>query len=144
MSPQTPADLTVVEAQRLLEQFACMDITATASIDNPARVRQALVLLANESEYQMLGICASSRTEAITALKEYLPKLGYNAEINSDGIPDIEGPVYIKFNGRSMSYHISPYLEKYRGVLVSCQSWGENGVNGTYGHFPLDLFATAE
>ncbi|MEK9512282.1 MULTISPECIES: DUF1824 family protein [Limnospira] len=42
-----------------------------------------------------------------------------------------------------LSYHISPYLEKYRGVLVSCQSSEENGVNGTYGHFPLDLFATA-
>lgn len=143
MSPQTPTDLTVIEAQRLLEQFTCMDITATVSIENSAVVRQALVLLAQESEYQMLGICADSRLEAIKALEEYLPILGYNSAMNCDEIPTIAGPVYMKFNGRSGSYHISPYLEKYRGVLVSCQSSESEGVNGTYGHFPLNLFATA-
>ncbi|MDP5017066.1 MAG: DUF1824 family protein, partial [Dolichospermum sp.] len=28
----------------------------------------------------------------------------------------------------------------HRGVLVSCQSYQEGGVNEMYGHLPLDLF----
>ncbi|NES92001.1 DUF1824 family protein, partial [Okeania sp. SIO2B9] len=38
------------------------------------------------------------------------------------------------------SYHLESYIGEYRGVLVSCQSAEDTGINGTYGHLPLDLF----
>ncbi|MGC9527072.1 MAG: DUF1824 family protein [Limnospira sp.] len=141
MSPQPSADLTVTEAQTLLDRFTCADLTAEPAPEEPAIVRQALILVARESEYQMLGVCADSREAALKALRDYLPALGYATPVDPAAVPDIEGPVYVKFNGRSETYHASPYQEKYRGVLVSCQSTEVDGVNGTYGHFPLDLFA---
>jgi hypothetical protein len=37
------------------------------------------------------------------------------------------------------SFYIDAYTGSYRGVLVACQSDNEE-LQGTYGHFPLDLF----
>jgi len=141
MSPQPSAELSVTAAQTLLDRFTCADLTAEPFPEDPAVVRQALLLVARESEYQMLGLCADSREAALKALESYLPALGYTTPVDPAAVPDIEGPVYVKFNGRSETYHASAYQEKYRGVLVSCQSSDADGVNGTYGHFPLDLFA---
>jgi hypothetical protein len=52
----------------------------------------------------------------------------------------VEGAVYIKFNTQKKTYYLDSYTGSYRGVLVSCQSENDTLV-GTYGHFPLDLFA---
>ncbi|MDJ0594500.1 MAG: DUF1824 family protein [Pleurocapsa sp. MO_226.B13] len=49
-------------------------------------------------------------------------------------------PVYLKFSTQKMSYYSSEYTGEYRGVLVSIQS-EDDLIAGTYGHFPLDLFA---
>jgi hypothetical protein len=52
----------------------------------------------------------------------------------------IDGAIYIKFNGMKQTYHLDSYQGEYRGVLVSCQSSDPQMVNGTYGHLPLNLF----
>ncbi|MGB3404562.1 MAG: DUF1824 family protein [Microcoleaceae cyanobacterium] len=132
--------LTLETAQNLLEQFTRIEIQSQTLPKDLDEIRQALVLLAQHSDYQMIGICAESLPEALTALSAYLTKLGYNIEIDSNRINPIKGAVYLKFNGRNQSYYASAYNEKYRGVLVAYQSSDEARINGTYGHFPLDLF----
>jgi len=89
----------------------------------------------------MLGVCASSLQEGFSALTPYLEAIGYNPATLEDSGFEFEGPVYIKFNGKRESYHADSYTGEYRGVLVSCQSEDGEGVNGTYGHLPLDLFS---
>jgi hypothetical protein len=127
-------------AQNILEQFTCLEMQCQSPPKDLEQTRQALLLLAHHSEYQMLGICADSLEQALTALAEYLTPLNYDIEIDTNVINPIDGAVYIKFNGRNQSYYASAYLEKYRGVLVSFQSSDAEEVNGTYGHFPLNLF----
>ena len=51
-----------------------------------------------------------------------------------------EGPVYIKLNGKNGLCYLDSYSGHHRGVLVSCQSYQEGGINEMYGHLPLDLF----
>jgi hypothetical protein len=139
MTPDSTS-LTLETAQNLLEQFTRIEIQSQTLPKEIDEIRQALLLLVDHSDYQILGICADSLPEALTTLSTYLTKLGYNIDIDSNRINPIKGAVYLKFNGRNQSYYASAYLEKYRGVLISYQSSDEAGVNGTYGHFPLDLF----
>lgn len=86
----------------------------------------------------MLGICADSIEQGRAALVSYAAALGYQPSLE---LEPIEGPIYIKFNSRAMSCYASPYEGEHRGVLVSCQSADEDGVNEMYGHLPIDLFA---
>lgn len=141
MSSSQPTNLSIKAAQQTLEAFTCDDIQSVNQIENRDQICSALKLLVQNSEYQMLGICADSLDAAWNALEQYLHGLDYNIAPDRNGVEAIEGSVYLKFNGRSQSYYASPYTQKYRGVLVSCQSTDDTGVNGTYGHFPLDLFA---
>ncbi|MEL7038146.1 MAG: DUF1824 family protein [Cyanobacteria bacterium J06592_8] len=141
MSSSQPSDLSVEAAQQLLEAFTCAEIQSVSQIENREGICSALKRLVQNSDYQMLGICADSLEIAWTALEQYLQGLDYNITIDRSAIETIEGSVYLKYNGLSQSYYASPYTEQYRGVLVSCQSTDETGVNGTYGHFPLDLFS---
>jgi hypothetical protein len=107
-------------------------------------IRQALLLLTSESDYQNLGICADSATQGLLALETYLQALGYKANLDHSDITSFAGSVYIKFNTQQESYYLDSYMGKYRGVLVSCQSSQNESINGTYGHLPLDLFVSAE
>ncbi|MEA5497972.1 MAG: DUF1824 family protein [Limnoraphis robusta] len=142
MSSSQPANLSIETAQKILEAFTCADIQSVNPIENRASICEALHVLVQNSEYQMLGICADSLDAAWNALEQYLQGLDYhNITLNRNAIEAIEGSVYLKFNGRSQSYYASPYTQQYRGVLVSCQSSDETGVNGTYGHFPINLFS---
>jgi hypothetical protein len=132
--------LSLKAAHDILEQFTCLEINSQSPPQDLDQTRQALLLFAHHSEYQMLGICADSLEAAFTALAEYLTAWNYDIEINTNAINPIDGAVYLKFNGRNQSYYASAYSEKYRGVLVSFQSSDVEEVNGTYGHFPLNLF----
>lgn len=144
MSTQNPTNLTVEEAQKILENYSCID---TKSVDSEAEknlLRQALLLFISKSDYQNLGICADSAAEGFLALESYLNALGYEAAINRADNTSFVGSVYIKFNTQRESYYLDSYTGKYRGVLVSCQSSQNESINGTYGHLPLDLFVSAE
>ena len=130
-------NLTLAAAQDLLKQFTCVDRSPTLITLDPVLVRQALLLIAAHSDYQILGICADTINQAATALKTYLAALGYDA---TPAISPLEGAVYVKFNPNRDRCHVSPYDGNHRGVLVSCQSAYDSGINETFGHLPLDLF----
>lgn len=131
------ADLTVDAAQKILRQFLCVQPASDPVLPDLDRVRQALLLVANHSDYQIFGICADTTEQAAKALKAYLPALGYEA---SPQVPAIAGPIYVKYNPKTGRCHSAPYDGQHRGVLVSCQAAYDGEVNETFGHLPLDLF----
>jgi Domain of unknown function (DUF1824) len=123
------------EAHRILKQFDCFGATVPESAD---LVGRSLLLMANLSEHQMLGICADTLAQGLQALEHYAKALGYSPNPN---LESVEGAVYIKFNPKVDKCYASPYTGEHRGVLVSCQSSDEDGINEMYGHLPLDLFS---
>ncbi len=129
-------NLTLDAAQDILNQFACNDRSPVVTPQAPL-VRQALLLVAAHSDYQILGICADTIAQATIALKRYLTALGY--EVLPE-VPTLDGAVYVKFNPNRNACHVAPYNGTYRGVLISCQSAYDGDVNETFGHLPLDLF----
>jgi hypothetical protein len=129
-------NLSLDAAQDVLRQFLCVE-RSPANTPDDSLVRQALLLVAAHSDYQMFGICADTIDQATTALKAYLAALGSKA---TPEVAALEGSVYVKFNPKSDRCHVSPYTGVHRGVLVSCQSAYDGDINETFGHLPLDLF----
>jgi hypothetical protein len=126
--------LNLEEAIHYLRQVDCLNPHTTV---DPALLRQALLLVAQTSDYQILGICADTFAQAMQALQSYAAALQYTPTFN---LPTVEEAVYIKFNPNSGLCYASPYHGNHRGVLVSCQSADEADVNEMFGHLPLDLF----
>jgi len=137
MSTQNSTNLTRQEAQNLLKPFNCIEGKSVNSESEKALVRQALLLLTELSDYQILGICADTVHQGLSALKTYSEALGYEPNLDLDSF---DGPVYIKYNPKTGLCYLDSYTGGYRGVLVSCQSAYEGGINDMYGHLPLDLF----
>jgi hypothetical protein len=137
MSTQNSTNLTVQEAQKLLKPFNCIEGKSANSESEKALLRQAVRLLAERSDYQIIGICADSTTQGLSALKNYAQALGYQSPLD---LEPTDGPVYIKFNPKSRTCYLDSYTGTHRGVLVSYQSSYEEGINEMYGHLPLDLF----
>ncbi|WP_390370112.1 DUF1824 family protein [Crinalium epipsammum] len=137
MTTMQQQTLTVQAAQKLLKNYDCMSSKTVDSEAEKALLRQALLLLTEHSDYQILGICADTAYQGIATLKSYLEAFGYEENLN---LPLLEGTVYIKFNLKNGSSYINSYEGSHRGVLVSCQSLYEGGINEMYGHLPLDLF----
>lgn len=133
---QNKTNLTVQEAHKILKAFDCIN-NNTASTPNKALIREALLLTTDFSDYEILGICADTAEQGILALKSYADALGYEPNLN---IGAIAGPIYIKFNPKTNLCYIDSYQGNHRGVLVSCQSAYDGGVNEMYGHLPIDLF----
>jgi Domain of unknown function (DUF1824) len=101
-------------------------------------IHNALTIVLNESEYQNLGICADNHQDGILALQQYLAAFGEEVQPTCG---DPGKPLYIKYNGKTQGCYSEPYDGSHRGVIVSCYSSYDDGVNETFGHFPLDLFA---
>lgn len=137
MSTHNSANLTIQEAQALLKPLNCLEIQPVLSELQKNQIRQALLLVAENSDYQILGICADTTAQGLSALKTYAEALGYQPNLN---LTPIEDSVYIKFNGNTGLCYIDSYMGEHRGVLVSCQSSFTGGINEMYGHLPLDLF----
>jgi len=131
------APLTRETAEALLSRFTCLDRDPDAAVPDPQMVRQALLWVAQHSDYQIFGICADTIVQAEAALVNYLVALGY---ADKPAISPLNGAVYVKFNPKNGRCHVDTYTGEHRGVLVSCQSVYEDGVNETFGHLPLDLF----
>jgi len=128
----------ISEARQLLDLFSCKVTRPVESEAEKVRLRQALKLFIEESDRQNLGVCADNSVEGLSALVSYLEALGYQPP--QDEIPDLDEPVYLKFNSKTKSYFQDTYTGEYRGVLFSCQSNASDEVNGTYGYLPLNLF----
>ncbi|NER51223.1 MAG: DUF1824 family protein [Symploca sp. SIO1A3] len=128
---------TIQEAQELLKPFNCIENKSIDSEAEKTLIRQAILLLTQHSDYQILGICADTVAQGLSALKTYSEALGYQPNLD---LTPIDGSVYIKYNPNSGLCYLDSYTGTHRGVLVSCQSAYENGINDMYGHLPLDLF----
>ncbi len=132
---------TIEAAHYCLKQFDAAPPTGDASppprATERARLQAALGVVAAHSDHQLLGICADSQDEGVTALMAYAHALGYQPVVQ---IPTMEGAVYLKFNPLTGLVYGDRYSGSHRGVLVSCQSAEGGGVNDMYGHLPLDLF----
>lgn len=137
MSTQNQTGLTLQEAQNILKPFNCVASKNIHSAEEKALVRQALLLLASHSDYQILGICADTSAEGLLALKTYSEALSYQPNLD---ITSADSSVYIKFNPKSGLCYAESYTGTHRGVLISCQSVYEGQINQMYGHLPLDLF----
>ncbi len=140
MSESPSISLTIEEAVKFLKRYGCNpNPQANISEDYPL-LRQALLLIIKESEWENLGICADNPQQGLSAVKSYLSTFGYKDSFAEDIPEHLAGePVYIKFNTQKMSFYIDAYSGEYRGVLVAIQS-EDDRVVGTYGYFPLDLF----
>ena len=141
MSDLSPAALAA-KIKEIRQQLIEVSLTHTPTALSEAQqqlVRDALLWLNDNSEYQTLGICADSLTEAEAALKSYVAAL--SQPINVD-IPPREGAVFLKFNTLKNAWYIDDYAGDSRGVLVTYHTTEPelDEVNGTYGPFPLDLF----
>ncbi|HEY9653483.1 MAG TPA: DUF1824 family protein [Coleofasciculaceae cyanobacterium] len=137
MSLSSSTHLTLQDAQALLKPFNCIENASINSPSEKALIQQALLVLSEHSDYQILGICADTMEQALLALKTYTEALGYQPSLQLD---PIEGAVYLKFNPKSGLCYLDSYTGTHRGVLVSCQSAYEGRINQMYGHLPLDLF----
>ncbi|CEJ46433.1 DUF1824 family protein [Umezakia ovalisporum] len=137
MSTPNHQNLTVSEAKKILNKFNCLDIAPILKPSEKVLVRRALILVSRLSDYQILGICADTAEEGILAMRTYSHAFGYEVPTN---LPTPEGSVYIKLNGKNGLCYLDSYAGHHRGVLISCQSYNEGGINEMYGHLPLDLF----
>lgn len=129
--------MDLANACELLRPINCLH---PQSMPDRSLVRAAVHQVAAASDYQILGICADTIAQGIQALKTYSAALGYQPSLD---LAAIEGVVYIKFNPKSALCYADRYSGEYRGVLISCQSAYESGLNEMFGHLPLDLFEGA-
>jgi Domain of unknown function (DUF1824) len=141
-------NLTRETAQEILRQFICVALSessargrSSAPLDY-ALIRSALLLVVDQSDYQIFGICADSFDQGKQTLSSYLTALNYEEMPDVSGVTD--GVVYIKYNPKTGRSHAEPYTGTHRGVLVSCQSADDGDVNETFGHLPIDLFLRDE
>ncbi len=133
------AELTRAEAEKILGAFTCVERTGVQPTSDYNLIRDAIAVVATRSDYQILGICADNAAQALQAMKGYLTALGYEPLKEPSSLSETPG-IYLKFNPKSGRANMEPYAGDHRGVLVSCQSAYEDGVNETFGHLPLDLF----
>ncbi|MGB3786651.1 MAG: DUF1824 family protein [Phormidesmis sp.] len=113
--------------------------SASLSLEQRQTIRADLLWLNEMSEYQTLGICADSITEAEAALKGYVAALSQSISVD---LPEQSGAVFLKFNTLKNAWYLDGYSGESRGVLVTYHTSEPelDAVNGTYGPFPLDLF----
>jgi Domain of unknown function (DUF1824) len=137
MSTPNQHNLTAQEAKKVLNKFNCLDIAPVIKASEKIIIRQALIFFSKLSDYQILGICADTAEEGLLAMRTYSQALGYEPPTD---LPIIEGPVYIKLNGKNGLCYLDSYPGHHRGVLVSCQSSDRGRINEMFGHLPLDLF----
>ncbi len=123
-----------------LKAKSCLDTPVITDAAERDTLRQSIQIVTQETEWENLGICADNATEALTSLRQYLQALGYNPDVAIEITPWQDRPVYLKFNTQKMAHYLDDYEGQYRGVLIACQAETEELV-GTYGYFPLDLFA---
>jgi hypothetical protein len=131
--------MTVNEALQILKAYSGIQIKIPASAEEKSQLREALISITDLCESEILGICADSLDQGYQSLKSYLQGMGYQNPQTNPGPLDTGGAVYLKYNIQKDSFYIDAYTGSYRGVLVACQSDNEE-LQGTYGHFPLDLF----
>ncbi|MEL6879952.1 MAG: DUF1824 family protein, partial [Cyanobacteria bacterium J06607_10] len=140
-SDLSPAEInsTLQTIRKQLIEVSLTHTPAELSDEQRQTVKASLLWLNEHSEYQTLGICADSLSEAEAALKGYVGALSQPIQVD---IPARDGAVFLKFNTLKNAWYLDGYSGDSRGVLVTYHtSEAElDDVNGTYGPFPADLF----
>jgi hypothetical protein len=133
---------TLDAARTCLAEYTCLDSRSLTTSTDQLALQQALLLVGAASDRQLFGICADSLVQGMEALRSYLRALEYEPEKYADTymLEPIDGPVFIKCNPERGKCYRESYTGQHRGVLVSCQSDLEDGLNETYGHLPLNLW----
>lgn len=126
--------------RQLLNTYSCLEPRVPQTPTERAQLRSAILNITQAAESENLGVCADTLTAAYQALGQYLTVLDYPIPEVPDPHAPMAEPVYLKFNTSTLKHYAKPYDGAYRGVLIACQS-EEDAVNGTFGYFPLDLFA---
>lgn len=142
-----PEQLTAESVRRFLNQFVCFQTLPPLPEPIAEQVQRSLQFLVGESDFQTFGICADSAQASEAALNSYLTGLGY-ADLLKNGIEiqapvdlnPTQTPVFMKYNLRNGKCYQEPYTGTARGVLITCHGAAQDEINGTYGHFPLNLF----
>ncbi|BAD80418.1 hypothetical protein syc2228_d [Synechococcus elongatus PCC 6301] len=129
-------------AEQRLQQYRCQTEDLQLSPEAVQQLRSDLHTLVTAADFLTLGICAETSAIAQAALAEYWAALQQPALEPTD-LPAIAEPCFLKANGRSGRLLLDTYEGAYRGVLITVHSDLAAGPSGTYGHFPLDLFAAA-
>lgn len=124
----------------ILKKYSCIETPEITSAAEREELRQNIVLACKEADWENIGICAENAMVAVASVRQYLKALGYKNDFEIDLTASADKPVYLKFNTQKMSHYLSDYEDKYRGVLIALQS-DDEALTGTFGHFPLDLFA---
>lgn len=141
-------ELAYADAEKILHPFVCNQTPDSRPDAEWQPIRDALQVVTQQADFLTLGICADSSQAALAALQDYLLALAGDQEPGTAAYdfstaPTGDQPVYVKVNTQRHSLHWDQYIGEYRGVLVTCQSQDVAQSGGTYGHFPLNLFATA-
>jgi len=125
--------------RKYLIEISLVHTPAELSGQQRQTVREYLLWLNEQSEYQTLGICAATLADAEAALKSYVGALSQPIQVD---IPPQDGTVFLKFNTLKNAWYVDGYTGDSRGVLVTYHTSEPalDNVNGTYGPFPLDLF----
>lgn len=133
---------TLDAAKACLAEYTCLDSRSLTTSTDQLALQQALLLVGAASDRQLFGVCADSLAQGMEALCSYLQALEYEPEKYADTyiLEPIDGPVFIKCNPERSKCYRESYTGHHRGVLVSCQSDLEDGLNETYGHLPLNLW----
>ena len=138
--PSTADIVTKIKTIRKhLIKVSLLTTETDLSAEQKQTIREELLWLNEQSEYQTLGICAESLAAAEAALKNYVAALSQPIQVD---IPPQSGAVFLKFNTLKNAWYLDGYSGDSRGVLVTYHTSEPelDEVNGTYGPFPLDLF----
>lgn len=128
------------QAISLLKIYSGIVPKTVESETEKQELRSAIKLIVSVADAQNLGICASNAQEAFDSLDNYLRAFGYNFNYPTNIISE-NNPVYLKFSTERMSYSLSSYDGQYRGVLITIFADKQDNIVGTYGYFPINLFA---
>lgn len=139
-SPSFPTAADIAAIRQRLNRFSCLTTPPTLNESETAQVRTDLDQFNDWSDYQTLGICTDSLAEGQQALEGFLRALGVSVSLD---LPTRQGAVYLKFNTLKGAWYLDDYGGRSRGVLITFHTSDPElaEVSGTYGPFPLDLFA---
>jgi hypothetical protein len=130
----------IVLIRKRLNRFSCLQSAPELAQPEADQVKADLQCFNDLSDYQTLGVCADSLGAGKTALESFLKALGVSVNLD---LPARDGPVYLKFNTLKGAWYLDDYSGNSRGVLVTFHTSEPEyeEVVGTYGPFPLALFA---
>ena len=133
-----PEKIKAVRQQ--LAQFSCLHVPPQLAPAERQSIREALLWFSELADYETIGVCAASLEEGKQALEQYVEVFARPIDLE---LPAHEGAIFLKFNTAKGAWYLDDYTGASRGVLVSYHASEPDmdGVVGTYGPFPLDLFA---